>query len=157
MLFNNALFGIRRQGGKSFFEGIPENELGTSTQSFWLSTARCLYRGPNNRRCAVGWNLYDYEYDPDMEEMLLRDVLPKRLIPYLQFLRRLQVIHDKAGYVNDILKNGCLRMTSSSDEIFLQQFEKGMKSFAQEHNLRYAPPTSSEIIEVREEAYETCL
>lgn len=59
----------------------------------------CLYRAPCGAKCVVGALINDDEYTPDMENMdvlqLVRnDLLPARLLPEADLLRRLQDTHD---------------------------------------------------------------
>lgn len=61
----------------------------------------CLYRGPNNRTCAVGCLLPDAAYRSDMEgsgiDLLCRmhaDVLPEWMSSNSDLLERLQGAHD---------------------------------------------------------------
>lgn len=62
----------------------------------------CAYRGPGGRKCAVGFLISDEDYDPAFESGSIRRVLerilhrPLDLRDYdaLEFLERLQYIHD---------------------------------------------------------------
>lgn len=64
------------------------------------STGECAYRGTNGRKCAVGLLISDEEYTPKMEGQavysapMIKELLPKRLVPHACFLRELQRKHD---------------------------------------------------------------
>lgn len=60
----------------------------------------CLYRGPEGRKCAIGWLIPDEKYIPEMENYSLRssgilevaEINPEDV----NFCIELQVCHDKA-------------------------------------------------------------
>lgn len=52
-LFNKAYIGLDGQGFK---------------RSFDIDKGRCMYRGPDGRKCAIGHAIPDELYDPIMEE-----------------------------------------------------------------------------------------
>lgn len=116
-LYDNALFGIRKQGKASVL----------------ADKGKCLYRGPDNCKCAAGHNITDEEYMPQMDEgngtaitvSFIGKYHLNRLAGFESFLRELQLAHDEASfYEND----------------FLTIFEGNMKRLAQRYNLRYSPP-----------------
>lgn len=84
-IFDTVVNGLRQQGCRS------EDEAG------------CVYRGPNNTKCAAGLLIAEAEYDFTMErntidELLKMDMCPislrDRLSPHLVLIKRLQNIHD---------------------------------------------------------------
>jgi len=59
----------------------------------------CQYRTEQGLKCAVGCLILDEEYIEDMENMPVRSLkakklLPARLSPHVDLLSRLQVLHD---------------------------------------------------------------
>ena len=59
----------------------------------------CLYRGPNGTKCAAGILISDEVYDPEMENMLISNVVKEftgleHLEKEVDFLNTLQEIHD---------------------------------------------------------------
>lgn len=109
-VYNNALFGIRRQGGYSG-EAV-DNLFG------------CLYRAPNGRKCAAGHNITDDEYHPRMEGYSVKGTdLPERLRRHEDFLYSLQLAHDNAAQRGE-----------SMDE-----WEARMEALAQKYGLVYTP------------------
>ena len=69
----------------------------------------CMYRGPNDRRCAIGWLIPDALYDPFLEEIDLSLVLDKLTDNKKfegvdkDFLRDFQLVHDENSVA---VKNG---------------------------------------------------
>lgn len=71
---------------------------------------RCLYRGPDKRRCAVGHLIKDSEYQKAMEfndvkSLMNCGLLPNGLAEHVPLLRALQSCHDLAEYDGDKGKN----------------------------------------------------
>jgi hypothetical protein len=90
----------------------------------------CQYRGVNGAKCAVGHLITDDEYSRSMENMNVLDMqdrklLPERLIPFVDFLKELQVAHD-----NPVRYEG---MTESYE--FIPEFIKNMRGIAKKYNL----------------------
>lgn len=76
------------------------------------SDGKCLYRGPNGTKCAVGVLLENKDYDPEMENHPVSEInLPEHLRDYRSFLEELQLAHDDAGF------NGA-SWTREKDEVF---------------------------------------
>lgn len=67
-----------------------------------LNSTRCLYRGPNGKKCAIGRHIPDEEYDPEMEGKGVCDyedaygTKAPASIAHLgvPFLARVQSLHD---------------------------------------------------------------
>lgn len=81
-VFNKAVTGLFKQGCKSRVEDDD-----------------CLYRGPNNTRCAVGMLISNTNYSPEMENKSVftlyeASLLPIHLVPHLCLLKDLQTTHD---------------------------------------------------------------
>ena len=62
----------------------------------------CMYRGPNNTKCAIGCLIPDKLYLPGMEHntvyMITIFKVPAYFYEYLGFLTDLQLIHDTKSY-----------------------------------------------------------
>lgn len=62
----------------------------------------CMYRGPEGKKCAIGFCISDEDYDPSMEEKPIGRILDRYEGPSIKklsgvnraFLTRLQRIHD---------------------------------------------------------------
>jgi hypothetical protein len=56
----------------------------------------CLYRGPENLKCAAGILIADEEYTEDMEETAWDELVNQERVPatHVDLIRRLQLIHD---------------------------------------------------------------
>ena len=63
---------------------------------FGRDSIKCVYRGPNGERCAVGVLLRDEEYSRSMEgcNVTTGAPFPPRFAESVVFLGRLQRIHD---------------------------------------------------------------
>jgi hypothetical protein len=96
-VFDKVVFGLRAQGRKS--ERKDEMD----------GTTVCLYRGPENTKCAAGLLIEDFEYADIMEGTNIKGLLEDwstdhsnpiaeslslRLVPHLELIVRLQTIHD---------------------------------------------------------------
>ena len=60
---------------------------------------RCMYRGPNGLKCAVGCLIPDSKYVPNMEDKTVYMLINMNLAPlyfteHFELLRNLQKIHD---------------------------------------------------------------
>ena len=64
---------------------------------------QCVYRGPNNKRCAIGCLIPDEIYDPvwDLEILVIKELMDDNYLPNLfskeidiDFLISLQDLHD---------------------------------------------------------------
>lgn len=88
---------------------------------------RCYYRAPDGNKCAVGCMLTDAEYNPSMDDygpsfsngndvygIEQRDLLPERLVPFVDLLAELQNAHDRANDVGH-LKSRLLRVAQDFD------------------------------------------
>lgn len=76
----------------------------------WDNSTRCLYRGPNGTKCAVGCLIEDEFYTPSMENQIvgasiINSALRKSGVPCSieieQLLRDLQDLHDYEFYKID--------------------------------------------------------
>lgn len=98
-LFNRAWEGLKSQGFERSVV-VPRGGYGN----------RCVYRGDEGRRCAVGWLIEDKNYHPnfDLDSFSVRDVvleggigdldpsLSKEDCREVSFLQALQEAHDGA-------------------------------------------------------------
>ena len=110
-IFDTVVDGLRKQGHTS------EDKDG------------CMYRGPNDAKCAAGILIDQSEYNPNMERGTIAQVLEmntcpislrERLLPHLDLIRELQLIHDKEN---------------------IPLWETRFSSLAERFNLIYAPIT----------------
>ena len=65
----------------------------------------CKYRGPNGTKCAVGCLIPDEQYRPEMEGIMVDDLisrgwLPEYLIPHQKLLCDMQRVHDQTRIEN---------------------------------------------------------
>lgn len=112
-IFNEVLYCMVMQGEKS---------LGRFR---W-----CQYQGDNGMRCAIGWLILDEEYDPEMEDRSITEILKAPEFNHLplkvlreapqEFLEHLQRAHDGAN------RNGGR---------FLNNFMEAMKKVAKTFDL----------------------
>jgi len=87
------------------------------------NSSRCLYRGSNNTKCAVGYWIPDELYDPKMEDSSARHLIDMEWIPKMDKSHKslassLQYIHD--GYP-------------------VMDWEERFQIVAREFNLKYTP------------------
>ena len=130
MLFDNALFGVRRQGGPSL------RTIKVAGMNGSLDV--CAYRGGDGKRCAVGWNIEDHEYQPTFEGKLIKSdstFIPERLWPYRLFLREIQQAHD-AGWNNFTYFQRTYGRDFAKRQ-YTQGFNVRMKEIAQRFGLAY--------------------
>lgn len=96
------------------------------------AAGRCLYRGPNGARCAVGWSISDSAYKSDMEESgcITEEILSCVFLPNAEesvsdtaysFLRQLQEAHDISA--------------QEEGKMFLLAFREAMQELAEKYNL----------------------
>ncbi len=120
-VFDFALTKIREQGKPS----MQLNE--------YNGVEACLYRGPNNTKCAIGHMIPDSDYDPEIERQDINTAvqimypgfgyLNHNTYPMRCLLQKLQQAHDNASPKN-----------------FLSEFENSMSELAHELDLIYTPP-----------------
>jgi hypothetical protein len=67
--FDNAWTGLKSQG----FEK-SNNSIGLEVIDPASGFSMCLYHGPNNRRCAIGWSIDPAKYDLSIEGHSVRNV-----------------------------------------------------------------------------------
>lgn len=120
--FDIVLTGIRWQGKASYREG------------------KCLYRGPDDCRCGVGWLIPDDKFDPSMdntvndessvfgERFQRRFHLEEEMPSGVYFYKDLQNAHDSS----------CSPGITSDQ--FMVGFESRMEDLAQRYKLVYMPP-----------------
>jgi hypothetical protein len=97
-IFDLAINGIIAQGA---FSVTPRDNLYRGGQ--------CLYRGPNNTRCAIGMLIPDKEYDPVFEGLGVNEVLKHNITFNMSFaldidvtfLSSLQSVHDVSSSSTD--------------------------------------------------------
>jgi hypothetical protein len=119
-LFDKVYLGIIQQGGPSID----------------FDTEKCLYRGPNGRKCAAGQVLLDQYYNKDMEGVIIGygDFIDNGLISSglspnnINFLKLLQSVHDNSA-------SNATYSDQDKDKFFLETFKNAMESLAQEYNL----------------------
>ena len=80
--------------------------LGLKSQNFEQSAVyengnlRCLYRGPNGLKCAVGFLIPDEKYNESIEHMSPWNLVVEGIVElsdiHIIFLREMQSIHDNA-------------------------------------------------------------
>jgi hypothetical protein len=80
-VFNNALFGVRKQKYVRSYDGERD----------------CMYRGPNDCRCHIGHNIRDEDYKPEFEGYSVEHDQIAALFPGIKsnILFGLQQIHDR--------------------------------------------------------------
>ena len=123
-LFNKAVAGLASQG----FEASVDTD-GT-----------CQYRGPNGKRCAVGWLISDASYSPEMEGKTPEKsgykaaaAMFEALFPSAAertFLTNLQACHDRA-------------FNSAANEAVAVAMVKNLDAFARLHDLVIPPELTS--------------
>lgn len=116
--FDNALFGIRAQGGPAYNAGLN----------------KCFYRMPSGEKCNFGHNISDKDYKPEMEKQSLhsdtfRSWFENNPQIHQDFAASVQNIHDWAA-------KHCYREGTE----FMLMFEEQMEQFALMNNLDYTPP-----------------
>jgi len=116
--------GVMQQGGPSVEE--------------MTNGGRCLYRGPNDRKCAFGHLLSDELYEPEFEgksaDAVIRALSLSNKPAAIQFVnstdmsfcRTIQRAHDRASGVESI---------RASDEEFLKEFDHMMRNIAHDYGL----------------------
>lgn len=125
-LFNTALYGLRKQG-RSSSEG-----------------GSCLYRGPDDMMCAVGQCLTDAEYSKELEskdidQLMNRDLLPERFMPFHGLLSEMQMAHDMR-LPTFKLSEASLEHQKIKYRNAIQDWESSMERIAYNHGLDYLPP-----------------
>lgn len=72
-------------------------EQGRKSQQEGCVHGGCLYRGPNNTKCAFGWLIPDSEFNSDMEQIGAGSVI-ETYFPaaenYIDLISALQNVHD---------------------------------------------------------------
>lgn len=83
-LFNKIYLGLKSQNFEQ--SAVYEND-----------NLRCLYRGPNGLKCAVGFLIPDEKYNESIEHMSPWNLVVEGIVKSdLNFLREMQSIHDNA-------------------------------------------------------------
>ncbi len=129
-LFDNALIGMRYQGGPSCS----------------LTSGMGMMRNDDGRKCSIGWSIPDEDYDAYMDvhpEDVPECSLPLSLLPdYLcadnEFRADLIRIHDAAMqevHYTDMVRHD----PALADMMFMFVFEMKMAAFATKHYLAYSP------------------
>lgn len=88
---------------QEIFDAVATHLRNQKVQSYDPIPQICLYRGPNNTKCAIGFLIEDNEYSTEMENKCVTDLnslglLPIRFKDQVKFLRRLQLVHDGIPY-----------------------------------------------------------
>ena len=111
------------------YKGLIE-QGGPSTDYYNL----CLYRGPGNRKCAIGHLIPDNLYKAEFEKLTIRLLIEKfPQIPPLfgeniDLAKRIQDIHDSA-----------YRHNEDSPEKWCEYITKEYRETAQEFNIDWSP------------------
>lgn len=114
-------------------EGIRGQEYQPSERNY-----TCLYRGPEGRKCALGFLITDEEYSPALDKagslsgLLSENLCTVNDTDLRRLLTKLQYVHDDLGGVDD-----------RSTEWYKERFEKGFQNLAQDFDLVYTPPKES--------------
>ncbi len=93
----------------------------------------CVYRDDAGNKCAVGALIPDEVYTPEIEYLLLVDIVQKFYgnTAVYDFLQEAQLtLHDRAYY-----------LLQTEGEPFLATLEQEAREFAFKYNLDYTPPT----------------
>lgn len=90
-LFNNAYIGIASQGWERAYREYGEDGVGF---------VGCMYRAPDGKKCAIGWNIPDDKYYEDMEGNTATGSI--RVAAGIsqedaEFADELQMVHDNAA------------------------------------------------------------
>lgn len=91
---------------QTIFDTVVARLRAQGAQSVSADGTRCLYRGAEGRKCAVGWLISDAAYDPMMDagvssngqcvEVLCSDYAALRVLePFVELLDGLQSVHDR--------------------------------------------------------------
>lgn len=91
---------------QALYDRIARHLLGMREQSRYPPASYlegCAYRSPSGSMCAVGCAIEDSEYSPYMEgrgvrQLYLDGALPSRLVPHIELLAKLQMLHDCDEY-----------------------------------------------------------
>jgi hypothetical protein len=90
---------------QELYEYIGEFLIQQGKQSYDINHNSCMYRGPNNTKCAVGCVIPDKFYLSGMELMSLFDIMNYKLPPYIieyeYFLVSMQEFHDNSKNWNE--------------------------------------------------------
>ena len=117
-IFDKAVGGVIAQGGPS----------AVMTDYFGI---KCLYRGPNGRRCAAGHVLTDEEgmLAADASDLggMLSELIGGDLIHATRIIHRLQCAHDEAANVGSKV---------CPDALFLERFIERANIIAHEQGLK---------------------
>lgn len=132
-IFDYVLDHLRLQGGPS---GRVVNDM-TGKSIF-----QCEYRGPQGKRCAVGWLIADEDYERKFEGTGVAGLADPNfplsysklyyLKPNLKLLNELQKVHD-ADYN---------RQEKPEGWVWSKRFERNMQRVAADFELTYTPPVS---------------
>lgn len=105
----------------------------------------CLYRGPNNNRCAVGWLIPDEYYRGDFEGQNVKDIAEEELeeghplktflLENSGFLLELQKAHDDVTPEYDFEDDYEDSPTNDKPVPWIETWKEAMSRIAQEHNL----------------------
>ncbi|MGF6978989.1 hypothetical protein QFZ94_007504 [Paraburkholderia sp. JPY465] len=88
------------------FDIVAWHLLRQNAQATLPGTAKCMYRAPDGKRCAIGWLLPDEVYSPSLEFFGVRDLVAmlyetphggqfaQFLFEHMPLLRDLQGTHD---------------------------------------------------------------
>lgn len=117
-LFNNAWNGLKSQGW--------QKSIAIKPYSSAIIEGACRYRGPENRRCAIGWSIPDDKYELGMEgstpsSRYIQKAanIPVKLADWAVVLQR---VHDSIDM-------------NQQPETIAALMEKGMRKFAKDFDL----------------------
>ena len=125
--FNNAWNGIHAQGKAAV-------EIRLTKQFPVEGVAVCVYRMPDDSKCAIGHSIIFYE--PQMEGQLVEYLFENGDIRGdLQFLQELQACHDE-----NALHIGRVFRTVETPSVFIKEFERDMHEMARRWKLEVPCP-----------------
>jgi hypothetical protein len=129
-IFDNAVRGVMTQGDLAIAEG----------------TYTCAYRGENNTRCAIGWNISDDVYSEDMEgnvpnliyeaPNIVARAVHARTKGDIAFLRNLQRCHDLQLDYRDN-RNILMHRLAASFKLFAEMYSLSYMVLFEDHSREY--------------------
>lgn len=111
---------------QEIFDKVVAHLRKQNARSVWR--LKCLYRGPNGLKCAVGCLINDDAYSRDLETRSVYDI-------------EVQSALLASGVPNDETTiDMLLSLQSMHDNQNLTEWESDFKRIADHHNLTYSPP-----------------
>lgn len=135
--FDTIVNHLRQQGCKSIEINDSFNEYN-----------RCLYRGSNNTKCAIGCLIPDESYQEGFEGntpyksryyiLYKKDELDYEYESKIRYSLRLTELLMDMGHDIDL----CKRLQNTHDSNSVDEWEEDFQEVAREFNLTYNPPLS---------------